>query len=191
MAKQTSFYSRAELKSLGLKKYGKNVFISRKASFYDVQNISLGDNVRIDDFCILSGHITIGSYVTISAYCALYAKMGIKIRDFVGLAPKVVILSATDDFSGNFLIGSMVPKKFINVKGGKVILNKYVVVGTGSIILPKVNLGEGAGIGAMSLVKSDVKEWTICAGIPAHYIKKRAKGLLCKKEIFLKEIKNG
>ena len=45
-----SFYSKEELKELGLKKYGTNVLISRKASLYDVINITLGDNVRIDDF---------------------------------------------------------------------------------------------------------------------------------------------
>mgnify|MGYP002684191689 CR=1 FL=1 len=79
----TSFYNEEEIVKLGLKKYGKNVLISRKASFYSPELIQLGSNVRIDDFCILSGNISIGSYVHISAYTALYGKFGICIEDFV------------------------------------------------------------------------------------------------------------
>ncbi|HBS76832.1 MAG TPA: galactoside O-acetyltransferase, partial [Alphaproteobacteria bacterium] len=57
---KSNFYSDTELQELGLKSYGKNVLISRKCSIYGAHNISVGDNVRIDDFCILSGNITIG-----------------------------------------------------------------------------------------------------------------------------------
>ena len=53
----TSFYSREELLDLGLKSVGENVRISRKVSIYGAEQISIGDNVRIDDFCILSGII--------------------------------------------------------------------------------------------------------------------------------------
>ena len=52
-----SFYKKEDLYKLGLKDLGKNVFISKKCSIYTPENISIGDNVRIDDFCILSGHI--------------------------------------------------------------------------------------------------------------------------------------
>ncbi len=62
-----SFYSRKELLSLGFKKIGKDVLISRKASFYNIEKIEIGNNVRVDDFSILSGKIKIGSYVNISA----------------------------------------------------------------------------------------------------------------------------
>lgn len=49
----TSFYSEEELRSIGLKSYGKNVLISRFARIYGAESISIGNNVRIDDFCIL------------------------------------------------------------------------------------------------------------------------------------------
>jgi len=52
-----SFYTEDELKEIGLKSYGHNVLISRKANLYSVSEISIGNNVRIDDFCILSGKI--------------------------------------------------------------------------------------------------------------------------------------
>lgn len=50
-----SFYTEAELKELGLKSFGKSVLLSKKVSIYGAKNISIGNNVRIDDFCILSG----------------------------------------------------------------------------------------------------------------------------------------
>jgi galactoside O-acetyltransferase len=46
-----SFYSESKLKQLGFKSIGKNVLISKKASFYGINRIQIGDNVRIDDFC--------------------------------------------------------------------------------------------------------------------------------------------
>ncbi|KGF38149.1 hypothetical protein HMPREF2136_03935 [Prevotella bivia DNF00650] len=52
-----SFYTEKELETLGLKSYGTNVKISRYVCFYGADNISIGDNVRIDDF---SGEYLIG-----------------------------------------------------------------------------------------------------------------------------------
>ena len=49
-----SFYSRSELEHIGFATIGKNVLLSRKASIYSPAMISIGDNVRIDDFCIVS-----------------------------------------------------------------------------------------------------------------------------------------
>lgn len=58
--KENSFYTREELLSLGIKSVGENVYISRKSSFYGCSEISIGSNVRIDDFCILSGRVHLG-----------------------------------------------------------------------------------------------------------------------------------
>ena len=71
----TSFYTEEELKGLGFRHIGNGVCISRKASIYGAQNISLGDHVRIDDFCILSGRIEIGSYVHVAAATAFSSRI--------------------------------------------------------------------------------------------------------------------
>lgn len=173
-----SFYRNGELSKLGLKSFGKNVYISRKASFYWPQQISIGNDVRIDDFCVLSGEIRIGSFVHIAAYCALYGRYRIEIEDFVSLSAKTIIYSASDDFSGEFLFGPTVPEEFKNVKGGKVFLKKYSMIGAGSIIFPNVTVGEGTAVGAMSLVNNNLEAWKIYAGIPARYIKDRSKKLI-------------
>jgi len=179
MLSESSFYNDAELQKLGFKSVGKNVLISKKASFYNIGKIQIKDHVRIDDFCILSGEIILGSHIHISAYSALYANMyQIIMKDFSGLSPRTTIFSASDDFSGAYMISPMVDKKFTNVTGGDVIFEKFVQLGAGCIVLPNVTLHEGAVVGSMSLINSDLQEWTINVGIPAKKIKDRKKDLL-------------
>lgn len=173
-----SFLSKRELERLGLKNCGENVLISRKASIYDAKNISIGDNVRIDDFCILSGKITLGSFIHISAYTALYGKAGIFIDDFSGTSPRTTIFSAVDDFSGEFLINPMVPSQFTNLSLGKVVLEKFVQLGANTVVMPNLTINEGAVTGVFSFVNTSLEAWTINAGIPSKPIKKRSKKLL-------------
>lgn len=90
-----SFFSAEELRVLGLRAYGCNVKISRKCSIYQASSIVLGDNVRVDDFCILSGRIKIGNYVHVAAYSALYAgDIGIEIGDFSNISSRVAIMQS-------------------------------------------------------------------------------------------------
>jgi galactoside O-acetyltransferase len=173
-----SFLSRAELRKIGFKSFGKNVLISNKASIYGASNISIGDNVRIDDYCILSGVIELKSYIHISAFCALYGKQAIYIDSFSGTSPRTTIFSAIDDFSGEFLINPMIPMQLTKVKGGPVIINKYVQIGANTIIMPNLTIGEGTVTGAFSFVNKNLDNWGIYAGIPAIKIKERKKDLL-------------
>jgi galactoside O-acetyltransferase len=173
-----SFYTRKELENIGFKQLGNFIFISRNASFYGIENISIGNNVRIDDFCILSGKITLGSHIHISAFCALYGTNGIKMEDYTGLSPRCTVFSASDDFSGDYLIGPMVEKGLTNVTGGKVVIKKYSQIGASSVIFPNLTINEGVAVGAMSLVNKSLTAWTLFAGIPVKPIRERTQGLL-------------
>jgi len=173
-----SFYTRDELKLLGLKAVGENVSLSRKASIYDPDEIELGHHVRIDDFCILSGKVGIGSFVHIAAYTALYGQKGIYIDDYSGLSPRCTVLSASDDFSGNYLMMPTVDVRFRNVTGGSVYIKKYAAIGTSCVIFPSVVIEEGVAVGAMSLINKTLPAWRIYAGIPAKYVKERSRKLL-------------
>lgn len=168
-----SFYNNEELASLGLKKYGKDVLISRKCSIYGGENIEIGDNVRIDDFCILSGNIKIGSHIHISAYVALYGAKGIVMEDYTGISPRSTIFTAMDDFSGGYLIGPIHHNNLTNVTGGPVILRKYSQIGANCIVFPNIEFSEGAVSGAMSLITKSLMPWSINIGIPAKYLKGR------------------
>ncbi len=181
------YYSKEELQHIGFKKLGENVLISKVASIYGASRISIGDHVRIDDFCVLStgdvGSITFGNYIHIAAFCSIMGNGEIRMDNYSGLSSRVSIYSSSDDYSGNFMTNPTVPKAYTNVTSGLVHLKKHVIVGAGSIILPNVIIGEGSAIGALSLVNKNVEDFMIVAGNPAKPIKDRSKKL---KEIELK-----
>lgn len=175
---QNNFYTQNELQKLGLCKFGTNVLISRKCSIYNAHSISIGNNVRIDDFCILSGNISIGNYVHISAHVSLYGKGGIKIGNYCGISPKSTIFSASDDFSGNYMISPMVPEELTNVYEKTVYMADYSQLGANTVVMPGVKIGEGAVTGVFSLVRYDLTPWSINYGIPCKFYKARVQNVI-------------
>jgi acetyltransferase-like isoleucine patch superfamily enzyme len=174
-----NFLSTDELNELGLASFGDNVLISRKASIYGAENISIGNNVRIDDFCILSGKINIGNYIHIAAYTALYGgEKGIEINDFSNISSKIAIYSISDDYSGETLTNPMIPDKYKKVRSERVVIERHVIIGSGCVVLPGVVLKEGSSFGAMSLINRSSEPWSINVGIPFKKIKNRSKRLL-------------
>ena len=176
---KTSFYTEEELAEIGLASFGMDVRISRNAKFYSPGEIRIGNHVRIDDFCILSGRISIGNYVHINPYSGLFASdSGIVLEDYVNLASKITMYAISDDYSGETMTSPLVPEKYKKLTKAKIVIGKYTIVGTGTSILPGVCIGEGCAIGSMSLVKASLDSWGIYAGIPCRYIKPRSKNLL-------------
>lgn len=181
-----SFYTEEELKSIGFKSCGKNVLISKKSSIYGVSNITIGSNVRIDDFCILSGTIAIGNYIHISAYSALYGGIcGIVLEDFVTISARVLVYAKSDDYSGDFMSNPLLPEEYTNVESQPVIMKKHTIIGAGSVVLPGVILQEGSSFGAMSLITKSSNPWSINVGIPSKQIKNRKKNIIKLEEQFI------
>lgn len=175
----TSFYSKEELKQLGLKQYGDDVHISHKCSIYGAEKICLGNHVRIDDFCLLSGNIVIQNYIHISAYTSMFAgNSKIQIGDYTAISSRIAIYAESDDYSGESMVNPLVPEQYRHVISENVSIGKHVIIGSGSTVLPGVNVGEGASVGAMSLINHDVPPWTVNAGIPCRVIRERSRNLL-------------
>ncbi len=170
------------MRDLGFKHFGANVKVSRKSSFYNPKNITLGNNARIDDFTVLScgdtGTIYIGDYVHISTHCLVIAAMEVRFEDFSGISSGCKIFGCSDDYSGEFLTNPSVPLKFRKCNAGPVILKKHAVVGAGTTILYDVTIGECSAVGAMSLVVRGVPSGEIHAGVPARFVKMRSKKAL-------------
>lgn len=184
----TSFYSKKEIADLGFKSYGENIQISRKASIYGAENMVIGNNVRVDDFCVLSGNVILGDYIHIAVYSALFGgKVGIEMEDFSGLSSRCIIYAQSDDYSGKTLTNPTVPEEYVELIEGRVVLRKHVIIGSGTTILPGVEIGEGSAVGSMSLVNKTLGEWGIYAGIPCQYKKERSKKLLELEKEFLSE----
>lgn len=178
--------TREEIEQMGFASVGNNVFISTKASFYGTSKIHIGNNVRIDDFCVISageGGVYIGNYIHIAVYSSLIGSGRITLMDYSNISSRVSIYSSNDDYSGNYMSNPMVPTEFTNVMHASVVIGRHVIIGSGSVILPGVVLGDGAAIGALSLVKDNCDNFYIYAGNPLKKIKQRTQNLLKKEKL--------
>lgn len=183
-----AYLSQDELSIIGFKSLGINVKISTRAIIYNPEAIEIGDNTRIDDLCILSGKIKIGSYVHIGPMCLIAGGgPGIFIGDFSGVSYGSKIFSQSDDYSGASLTSPLIPKKYKNEMHEPVYLGKHVIVGASCVIMPGVNIAMGCAIGAMSLVNKNTDPWGIYIGQPARRIKDRKQDMLMLEKSFLKE----
>lgn len=173
--------SREVIKQMGFAAVGDNVLISDRASFYGTSRITIGDNVRIDDFCVLAagvGGINIGHHVHIAVFSSLIGAGKITLSDFSGLSSRVSIYSSSDDYTGASMTNPTVPDKYKHVNHAPVYLGKHVIVGSGSVILPGVSIENGVAIGALSLVTKNCEAFGIYTGNPAKKIKNRLQDLL-------------
>ena len=187
-----TYYSEEELKSLGFCSLGIDIRLSRKASIYGANKISIGNHVRIDDFCVLSagvGGIFLGDYIHIGVYSSIIGGGTVVLRDFVNISSRVSIYSSNDDYSGAAMTNPMVPACYSNIQVAEVEICTHVIIGSGSVILPGITIGAGAAVGALSLVNQDCKPFGIYAGVPVRHTKERKTDLLELERQFRQEIK--
>lgn len=180
--------SRDAVEQMGFASVGDNVQISDRASFYGVALIALGDNVRIDDFCVLSAGVSginIGQHVHIAVYSSLIGAGKITLSDFCNISSRVSIYSSSDDFSGATMTNPTVPSEYTGVTHADVFLGKHVIIGCGCVILPGVTLEDGAAVGALSLVNKNCEAFGTYAGNPARRIKGRKQDLLNLEQQFM------
>lgn len=160
---------------------GSSLLIDPGARIIGAERIRVGSNVRIDAFAVLSAGqegIVIGDHVHIAAHGFIAGDGRIEIGDFVNLSGRVSVYSSNEDYSGKTLTGPMVPREMRGLITAPVTVGRHAIIGAGSVLLPGVTLGEGAAVGALSLVNDDVGEFEIAAGIPARRIGKRSRKLL-------------
>jgi acetyltransferase-like isoleucine patch superfamily enzyme len=117
------------------------------------EKIDAGENLLIGTNCDLQGHAKIGDYVRLYTGAQINHKSSI--GDFVRIYQYSVL---TND-----------PHPPSNLEIG-VKVNKYAVIAAMCCILPGVQIGERALVGAGSLVREDVEPETVVAGVPAKYI---------------------
>jgi acetyltransferase-like isoleucine patch superfamily enzyme len=175
------YFETEELRQFGFRSVGENVRIAKNATIIGLNNIALGSNIRIDGNVVLaaySGSLILGNYIHIGGGCYLGCAGRITLSDFAGLSQGVRIYSSTDDYTGASLTNPTVPHKYLKIKIAPVVLGRHVIVGSGSVILPGVTIGEGSSVGALSLVSKSLDGWAIYFGAPAKRLKARSKDLL-------------
>lgn len=183
-----AYLTEGEVLALGFKRVGVGVRISSKASIYDCGTIEIGDYSRIDDFCVISGKVTLGRYVHVTPQCLLAGgSPGLEVGDFSTFAYGVKIFTQSDDYSGETMCSSLIPKKYKNETFITTVVGRQVIVGAGAVVLPGANIAEGCAIGAMSLLREPTEPWGMYAGVPATRIRDRKKTLLDLEAEFLQE----
>lgn len=164
------------LKLISLKLRGVNVDWSAKihpAAIIEPNggNISIGKNSFIDRNVILrgfGGSIIIGDDCSVNAFSLLSGGGGIEIGDSVRIASHSVIVASNHKFiDKNILIKDQGMSQIgINIEND-------VWVGAGSKILDGVQIRQGTVIGAGSVVTKSTEAYSVIAGVPAKFIKKR------------------
>jgi dTDP-4-amino-4,6-dideoxy-D-glucose acyltransferase len=165
-----------ELRALGLAAIGDDVSIDRSTRIFGAGDVSIGSHVRIDCYSVITagpGAVVIGDHVHLGVGVCLFGTAGVEIGDFASLSGHVSVYSTSDDFVGGHLTGPTVPDRLRDVHAARVILRPHALVGASSVILPGVRLGHGAAVGALSLVRSDVADGEVAAGIPARIVGRR------------------
>jgi dTDP-4-amino-4,6-dideoxy-D-glucose acyltransferase len=170
------FFERHELLDMGFKEVGREVLVSRKVSCYCL-NATIGDHSRIDDFSILKGNIHIGRFVHISAYCMVAAVHGqVVFKDCAGLACRVSVYTGSDDYRASVLNNPTVPASFTRTISGNITFGIGCLVGAHSVVLPNSIIGDGASIGAFTLIHSSIAAGDVVVSMatpPLHVVGNR------------------
>lgn len=118
----------------------------RKMGCHVGENTFFGDYVRMDTS--YADMIYIGDYTHITSGCRLLCHQ----RDLTG-----------------YCVGDNAAD--LGYRTGEIHIGKGVMVGMETLIMPGVTIGDGAIIGAGSIVTKDIPAWTIATGRPARVVK--------------------
>jgi acetyltransferase-like isoleucine patch superfamily enzyme len=146
MIKVQNYYNYTHVAQLRRATLGRGVAISPTASFANAHNLVIGDHVHI------------------GANCTLWAGHGtarILVGEHALFAPGVMITAANYRFND----GAPVSRQLMNE--ADVVIGRDVWLGYGCVVLPGVTVGDGAILGAGTVVREDVPPRAIVAGNPA------------------------
>ncbi|PYM92497.1 MAG: acyltransferase [Candidatus Rokuibacteriota bacterium] len=179
---------RSQAYSLPFARVGQDVMIWPLAKIVGPEVISIGDSVIVDDFVFLSGGrlTALGSFVHIAAHAAIAGGGELFVEDFVGISGGARVYTGNDDYLGGCLTGPTVPAPYRVAIRSFVRIRRHAVIGANSVVLPGVEIGEGAAIGANSLVNRDCAPWTIHGGSPARPLKERPRERILELEAQLR-----
>lgn len=161
--------------SIDLRSVGRDVVIWPQAKIISPKDISIGDAVIIDDFVFLDGgsNTIIGSFVHIAVGTSICGDGELIMGDFSGLSGGVRVYTSNEDYLGGSLTNPTVPSPYRRSMQSYVHIGKHVIIGANSVILPGITIGEGAAVGANSLITKDLEPWTIYVGSPARAVRER------------------
>lgn len=144
--------------------------------------LTVGNNVRIADFCRISSACEIGDDCEIAPGTYIAGGDGrykFTMGSYSSLSAGVRIWLSSNDYVNELVTHSLPLVKEIQ---GNVTLGKFTGVGSNTVIMPDNNIPEGVTIGALSFVppRYHFEPWTVYAGCPIKPVKKRNKENILK-----------
>jgi galactoside O-acetyltransferase len=123
--------------------------------------LALHETSRIDSFCLINarGGAVIDAESVIHAGSHLIGNGAFEMGPRSVVTYNCVILTTTADLK--YPSSSVVPEEHQQVITEKVTLGRETFVGSGTVIMPGVTLGDGACVAANSYVDEDIPEWKI------------------------------
>lgn len=154
---------------------GTDVVLYPHSVFVLPERIHLGSRVIISEFVWIHGGIAtaIGSFIHVAPYSSVAGGGTCILEDFCGLGAGVRLITGSELMDGQGLTNPSVPREYRAVNRSFVHVGRHAVLATSVIVLPGVTIGEGAIVGAGSIVSRDLEPWTVNLGSPARAISKR------------------
>jgi acetyltransferase-like isoleucine patch superfamily enzyme len=153
-----------EKKNINNVKLGENVKIF---DFVNLYGCSIGDNSKVGTFVEIQKNASIGKNCKISSHTFICE--GVHIDDNVFIGHNVTFINDKHPRAAN-LDGSMQTEA--DWKVVETYIKKGASIGSSSTIMCGITIGENAIIGAGAVVTKSVPANTIVAGIPAKFIRK-------------------
>jgi acetyltransferase-like isoleucine patch superfamily enzyme len=174
---------------------GRNVFFGSHVTLRHPHKIRIGDNVVIDDGCVIDAKgtsnegITIGNGVFIGRHTAIHTKDGnILLEDGVNISSFCTVFSASRVRIGantliagySYIVGGGHDSDRTDVdivdqprSSQGIVIGPGGWIGTGVAVLDGVTLGRGVIVGANAVVRSDLPDLAVAAGSPARVVRTR------------------
>ena len=167
-----------------LKSCGEGVKVYPMAKIVSPNCVKIGDNTRLCDFSFIhpeGGTIEIGRYCDFEPYSLIWGAGKMKIGDFVNFGPGMKIMGNLYDYKiGDIMVGT-VEQTHAGIIAPELVIEDHVYFGADVTVLGSVHyIGEGALIGAQTLVNRDLEPWGVYVGSPAKKIGERPRGALDK-----------
>lgn len=158
-----------------LARVGPGAEVYRWALILRPEVVEVGEGARIDDYCRLEGGtgLRIGRFVHISSFAGILGGGGADIGDYASIGQGARIVTGTGHAREAHFPAAMPEGDPFHRTRGRTVLGSYSFVAVNAVVLPNVNLGEGAVVAAGAVATRDVPPWTIVAGAPARVIGER------------------
>jgi virginiamycin A acetyltransferase len=156
-------------------------------------SVHVGPHAVLDD-CIVTGNqpVTIGARSILSGTIRIVADRNpVSVGKFCSFAPDVSIWESLHDasrLSSHFIMGQFFGESWTRdiVSKGPIGLGSDVWIGTRSVVVSGVTVGDGAVIAAGSVVTRDIPPYAIAAGVPARVIRLRFPEATCARLLELR-----